>query len=435
MKSIGARDLMRKAAAVLISCAAIAALWGCAADKKGISEDTAAAVTAEGAVTEATAVDESPIGKETEAARKKSAQAEKTDPEETFANETEETRGAADETNSITTPTVTGGAEDADAETSAASQRAEKGRAKSASVNRSETPPPASGSVKNTGGKSMTKQNKTAAETEKNSAAQTGGTAHETTASAVSGADKEPEKKEHVHSYKKTVFSPTCTEKGYTKFVCSCGSEYEGEFVPAAGHSLTEWRYNFVKGVPSTIGKDYDGTHYSALSYRRECARCDYAECLSVQYESFDCSWSDHESLSGAPLHEKMWYHEISSFNDERLQAYCKETDTFANRYGGTQRMEFRYFRYYHDGKEDHITWEQARGLGLPASEKPYNYVWDTMCSVSFATDDPGEFVIYEDEFKKFCDGSGKIVYNPVFRVVNGVGYVTGEYPYGRLRK
>ena len=38
------------------------------------------------------------------------------------------------------------------------------------------------------------------------------------------------------HSYSFTVTAPTCTNAGYTTYVCSCGNSYVGNNVPASGH-------------------------------------------------------------------------------------------------------------------------------------------------------------------------------------------------------
>ena len=46
---------------------------------------------------------------------------------------------------------------------------------------------------------------------------------------------------EHEHSYLETVVSPTCEQKGYTSFVCSCGESYQDNFIDALGHSYSEW--------------------------------------------------------------------------------------------------------------------------------------------------------------------------------------------------
>jgi len=43
----------------------------------------------------------------------------------------------------------------------------------------------------------------------------------------------------HVHKYKAVVTDPTCTEKGYTTYICKCGYNYDGDYVAALGHSFT----------------------------------------------------------------------------------------------------------------------------------------------------------------------------------------------------
>ena len=41
----------------------------------------------------------------------------------------------------------------------------------------------------------------------------------------------------HTHSYTKVVTEPTCTEKGYTTYTCSCGYSYVDDYVNAKGHT------------------------------------------------------------------------------------------------------------------------------------------------------------------------------------------------------
>lgn len=40
----------------------------------------------------------------------------------------------------------------------------------------------------------------------------------------------------HVHHYKEEVVAPTCTEKGYTLFICACGDRYKDSETAATGH-------------------------------------------------------------------------------------------------------------------------------------------------------------------------------------------------------
>ena len=41
----------------------------------------------------------------------------------------------------------------------------------------------------------------------------------------------------HTHRYTETVTAPTCTEKGYTTYTCSCGDSYVDNYVDALGHT------------------------------------------------------------------------------------------------------------------------------------------------------------------------------------------------------
>ncbi len=46
---------------------------------------------------------------------------------------------------------------------------------------------------------------------------------------------------EHTHSYTSSVTAPTCTEKGFTTYTCSCGDTYVDDPTDALGHSYGEW--------------------------------------------------------------------------------------------------------------------------------------------------------------------------------------------------
>lgn len=70
----------------------------------------------------------------------------------------------------------------------------------------------------------------------------------------------------HVHNHVKHVVPPTCTEAGYTSFVCDCGNEYTSDPVPATGHMYGEW----------VITKD--ATTESEGSAKRTCSACSKIE-------------------------------------------------------------------------------------------------------------------------------------------------------------
>ncbi len=44
---------------------------------------------------------------------------------------------------------------------------------------------------------------------------------------------------EKEHNYTKTIINPTCTDKGYILYVCSCGDEYKDNYVDELGHNYS----------------------------------------------------------------------------------------------------------------------------------------------------------------------------------------------------
>ena len=46
-------------------------------------------------------------------------------------------------------------------------------------------------------------------------------------------------KEGHTHTYSEKVVAPTCTEGGYTEYVCSCSHSYRGNQTPPAGHKYS----------------------------------------------------------------------------------------------------------------------------------------------------------------------------------------------------
>ena len=75
----------------------------------------------------------------------------------------------------------------------------------------------------------------------------------------------------HKHSYTSAVTDPTCTEKGYTTYTCSCGDSYVADYVDALGHSYGEWTQ--TKAPTCTV----TGTEI------RTCSRCNTTEARTVE--------------------------------------------------------------------------------------------------------------------------------------------------------
>ena len=66
----------------------------------------------------------------------------------------------------------------------------------------------------------------------------------------------------HEHSYYTTVVSPTCTEKGFTKYVCGCGDSYTDTLVDATGHTEVK-----LEGKSATCTE-------SGLTEGKKCSVC-----------------------------------------------------------------------------------------------------------------------------------------------------------------
>ena len=71
----------------------------------------------------------------------------------------------------------------------------------------------------------------------------------------------------HQHSYTAVVTEPTCTEKGYTTYTCSCGDSYIDNETAALGHSYGQWTYN---GDAEYISS----TNYKNGTQTRLCSVC-----------------------------------------------------------------------------------------------------------------------------------------------------------------
>ena len=74
----------------------------------------------------------------------------------------------------------------------------------------------------------------------------------------------------HRHIYTKKVTPPTCTNRGYTTYTCSCGHSYTDNFTKATGHSFGKWQT--VK-APTTTS---EGTE------KRTCSVCGVSETRKI---------------------------------------------------------------------------------------------------------------------------------------------------------
>ncbi len=71
---------------------------------------------------------------------------------------------------------------------------------------------------------------------------------------------------EHTHAYTNVVTPPTCMEKGYTTYACSCGESYVGDYTDKTTHTFVDGRCKDCEKRKPTEGLEYalsnDGTYY-----------------------------------------------------------------------------------------------------------------------------------------------------------------------------
>ena len=70
---------------------------------------------------------------------------------------------------------------------------------------------------------------------------------------ATEPVETQPVETEHVHNYTSVVTAPTCEDKGYTTYTCTCGDSYTADETKATGHS-----YKTTTVAPTTSSKGYD---------------------------------------------------------------------------------------------------------------------------------------------------------------------------------
>ena len=102
----------------------------------------------------------------------------------------------------------------------------------------------------------------------------------------------------HTHNYVKTVKAPTCTEQGYTTYVCSiCGDSYSDNFIAAVGHDYkanvkeaTCTQGGYTTYVCSDCGDTYIDNVIDALDHNFIEDEYVAETCTKDGYTKYQCS-------------------------------------------------------------------------------------------------------------------------------------------------
>ena len=127
-----------------------------------------------------------------------------------------------------------------------------------------------------------------------------------------------------VHVYQSTIISPTCTEWGYTKYVCSeCGYSYTANEVAPTGHtSSSDWFYDDERHWKSCIICDETITNTEAqhISSGINIATCQkQAICNTCNKSYGDLADHNYDTSTWSTSATQHWHACITSGCNEKI--------------------------------------------------------------------------------------------------------------------
>ncbi len=157
--------------------------------------------------------------------------------------------------------------------------------------------------------------------------------------------EKDPDS--HTHEYTKTVVAPTCTTRGYTEHVCSCGSSYKTDYTAALGH-------DYKNGLCTRCGAKDPSAHthdYKAVVTKPTCTERGYTTyTCSVCGDSYKGSYVDplgHDYKNGTCTRcgaKDPNYKPQADFTDVAPGSYCYDAVQWAVANGITKGTDKTHF-------------------------------------------------------------------------------------------
>ena len=151
----------------------------------------------------------------------------------------------------------------------------------------------------------------------------------------------------HTHDYKSVVTKPTCTERGYTEHVCSCGSSYKTDYTAALGH-------DYKNGLCTRCGAKDPSAHthdYKATVTKPTCTERGYTTyTCSVCGDSYKGSYVDplgHDYKNGTCTRcgvKDPNYKPQADFTDVAAGSYCYDAVQWAVANGITKGTDATHF-------------------------------------------------------------------------------------------
>lgn len=120
---------------------------------------------------------------------------------------------------------------------------------------------------------------------------------------------------DHVHSYDRVVVAPTCTERGYTKYTCACGSSYADAYVAALGHEFRNGvctrcgRRDAQSELPCSGGDSCPGRVFADMPAKGNWAHdaVDWAVCNNVTAGTAANAFSPNAGCTRAQVVTFLW--------------------------------------------------------------------------------------------------------------------------------
>lgn len=169
----------------------------------------------------------------------------------------------------------------------------------------------------------------------------------------------------HDHQYAAVVTDPTCTEKGYTTYTCSCGESYIDDYVDALGHDTVQ--HDAKEATCAEAGWNAYET----------CTRCDY-----TTYEEIPAS-GEHTYVDGVctvcgnirpgATYEFGRYPQKRITDTAVISRLSKATDSDNDGY-----IEYGVKEYLRIlGSEGKKTWNNSAGEFLPVYDASTEYYFE----------------------------------------------------------
>lgn len=110
----------------------------------------------------------------------------------------------------------------------------------------------------------------------------------------------------HIHSYTSSIIAPTCTENGYTSYICECGDSYTDNEVAALGHSYSSMvvaptctEEGFTTHTCSNCGDSYTDSETAVIPHNYTTSSITPPTCTEKGGTSYVCSVCSHTYTEG----------------------------------------------------------------------------------------------------------------------------------------